>query len=93
MAGDAMGVPENINWLKENKLRYRTFVAIAMGRASKIRELREQLNMSDWWPVKQHVKDLVDRGLIIEADGNCGLTEDGQKLLESIRAVLDLEKL
>ena len=88
-----MGVPENINWLKENKLRYKTFVAIATSRASKVRELREQLNFSDWWPVKQYVKDLVDRGLITESDGNCRLTEDGQKVLESIRAVLDLEKL
>jgi len=88
-----MGVPENINWLKENKLRYRTFAMISMGRASKIRELRELLSMSDWWPVKQHVKDLVDRGLIVETDGNCRLTEDGQKVFESIRVVLDLEKL
>jgi len=93
MAGEYMGVPENINWLKENKLRYRTFAIIATGRASKIRELRERLNLSDWWPVKQYVKDLVDRGLIVEADGNCRLTEDGQKVLESIQAVLDLEKL
>ncbi len=88
-----MGVPENINWLKENKLRYRTFATIAMGRASKIRELREKLGVDDWWPVKQHVKDLVDRGLIVETDGNCRLADDGQKVFESYRAVLDLEKL
>lgn len=88
-----MGVIENINWLKENKLRYRTFAVIATDRASKIRDLREQLNFSDWWPVKQYVKDLVDRGLIVESEGNCRLTEDGQKVLESMRAVLDLEKL
>jgi predicted transcriptional regulator len=92
-----MGVPENINWLKENNFRWKIFAMVAQGRASKIREiheqLRKQLDISDWWPVKQHVKDLVDRGLITETDGNYRLTEDGQKLLESIRAVLDLEKL
>lgn len=88
-----MGVPENINWLKENKLRYRTFAVIATGRASKIRELREKLGVDDWWPVKQHVKDLVDRGLIVEADGNCRLADGGQKVFESLRLVLDLKKL
>ena len=92
-----MGVPENINWLRESKLRWKTFAIIALGRASKIRELRERLrerlDMVDWWQVKQYVKDLVDRGLIVEVDGNCRLTEDGQKVYESIQAVLDIEKL
>jgi predicted transcriptional regulator len=88
-----VGVLENINWLKEDQLRYKTFAVIATDRASKIRELREQLNFSDWWPVKQYVKDLVDRGLIVESEGNCRLTKDGQKVLESMQAVLDLEKL
>lgn len=88
-----MGVLEDINWLKESKYRYRVFAKIATGSASKVRELREQLGASDWWPVKHHVKDLVDRGLIAEVDGSCRLTEDGQKVFESIKAVLDLEKI
>lgn len=88
-----MGVIENINWLKENKMRYKTFAVIATDRASNIRELREELNFSDWWPVKQYIEDLVDRGLIVEFEGNCRLTRDGQKVLKSMQAVLDLEKL
>lgn len=88
-----MGVPENINWLKENKLRFRTFAVIATSRASKIRELREKLGIDDWWPVKQYVKDLVDRGLIVETDGNCRLTDGGQKAFESLRLVSDLKEL
>jgi len=88
-----MGVPENINWLKESKIRWKIFAIIAKGRASKIRELRERLDMIDWWQVKQYVKDLVDRGLITEVDGNCRLTEDGQKVFESLQVVGDIEKL
>lgn len=88
-----MGVPENINWLKESKIRWKIFAIIAMGRASKIRDLRVQLNMIDWWQVKQYVKDLVDRGLLTEVDGNCRLTEDGQKVFESLQVVGDIEKL
>lgn len=88
-----MGVLEDINWLKENERRYRTFALLAVGRASKIRELRAQLNIDDWWPVRQHVKDLVDRGLIGEADGNYRLTENGQKVLESLRALRYLEEV
>jgi predicted transcriptional regulator len=49
--------------------------------------------MIDWWQVKQYVKDLVDRGLITEVDGNCRLTEDGQKAFESVQAVLNIEAL
>jgi predicted transcriptional regulator len=88
-----MGVPEDINWLKENRTRFRTFVAIATEKASKIRELKSYLKISDWWPVKLHVKDLVDRGLIAEADGNCRLTESGQKVLESLLALRELESI
>jgi predicted transcriptional regulator len=88
-----MGVPEDINWLKENVQRSKTFALIATGRALKIRDLRQRLNSEDWWPVKQHVKDLINRGLILEANGNYRLTESGQKVLESLRAVRYLEEV
>jgi predicted transcriptional regulator len=93
MAVSCMGVPENINWLKESKIRWKIFAIIATGRASKIRDLRVRLDMIDWWQMKQYVKDLVDRGLITEVDGNCRLTEDGQKVFESLQVVGDIEKL
>lgn len=86
-----MGVPEDINWLKENRMRFKTFAAIATKKASKIRELKSHLQIKDWWPMKLYVKDLVDRGLIVEVDGSCWLTESGQKVLESLLAVKELE--
>ncbi|MCS7131589.1 MAG: winged helix-turn-helix domain-containing protein [Hadesarchaea archaeon] len=88
-----MGVPEDINWLKENRKRFRIFAAIATKKASKIRELKDRLSIEDWWPVKLYVKELVDRGLIVEVDGSCRLTEGGQKVLESLLAVRELETI
>jgi predicted transcriptional regulator len=93
MAVSFMGVPENINWLKESKVRWKIFAIVATGKASKMRDLRTRLDMIDWWQMKQYVKDLVDRGLISEIDGNCRLTEDGQKAFDSIKVVGDIEAL
>lgn len=82
-----MGVREDISWLKENKKRWMTFTLIGTGKASKIRELRQQLNFDDWWPIKQHIRELIERGLITEVNDDYTLTENGKKVLESLRAV------
>lgn len=86
-----MGVRENIRWLKENKERTDVFAVIAKRGPSKIRELREYLKTDDWWLAKCYVKDLADRGLVAESEGRYRVTEAGEKVFESLRAVHDIE--
>lgn len=88
-----MGVPEDINWLKESNGRQKVFTYIALGRASKVRELKEALGHTDWWQVKQHVKQMMERGLVERHEGALSLTPSGQKLLEALKAVRYLEKV
>ena len=88
-----MGVRENIQWLKENKERTNLFVMIARRGPFKIRELRRYLNTDDWWLAKCYVKDLADRGLIAESEGRYRVTEAGEKVFESLKAVHDIESI
>lgn len=88
-----MGVRENIRWLKERKERTDIFVVIAKRGPSKIGELREYLKTDDWWPAKCYVKDLADRGLISESEGGYRVTEAGEKVFESLKAVYDIESI
>lgn len=88
-----MGVPENINWLKENREGARIFRFISKEGGANLRELREVTHGTDWWPVKAYVKSLIDRGLIEAVDDSYRLTKDGQKVYESLMAIGYLEQV
>jgi predicted transcriptional regulator len=86
-----MGVTEDINWLKDDEEGVgKVFLLIAKGSA-RLRELQELFGVEDWWPVKSHLRALIDRRLVTEIEGNYKLTENGQKVLEGRRAMEHVE--
>lgn len=89
-----MGVKDDIRWLQEVDERLELFINIAKSEPSKVRQLKEFLGSDDWWPVKYHVKDLSDRDLV-KGDGEGGylITEDGEKVFESLKTVTDIESV
>ena len=83
-----MGVTEDINWLKDDEEGVeKVFLLIAGKGSARLRELRELFGVEDWWPVKSHLRALIDRRLVAEIEGNYKLTENGQKVLEGLRAM------
>lgn len=83
-----MGVSEDINWLKGDEEGVgKVFLLIADKGSAGSRELHELFGVEDWWPVKSHLRALVDRGLITEIEGNYKLTESGRKVLEGFKAM------
>ncbi len=83
-----MGVTEDINWLKDDEGGVgKVFLLIAGRGGARVRELRELFGAEDWWPVKGHLRALVDRGLIAEIEEKYKLTESGRKVLEGFKAM------
>jgi len=83
-----MGVTEDINWLKKNEEGVgKVFLLIAGKGSARLRELHELFGAEDWWPVKSHLRALVDRGLVAEIEGSYRLTEGGRKVLEGFKAM------
>ena len=83
-----MGVTEDINWLKNDEEgAEKIFMLIADKGGTKLRELRELFGTEDWWPVKSHLRVLIDRNLVTEVDGIYKLTENGRKVLEGFKAM------
>ncbi len=89
-----MGVKEDIQWLKEIDGRVDLFAHIAKHGPLQVRELKEFVGSDDWWPTKFHVKDLDNRGLIEEKnEEGFQITEDGEKVFESLKTVYDIESI
>ncbi len=88
-----MGVKNDIRWLKESDERVNLFVLIAKRGPMKVKELKDFLSAADWWPVKQHIRALVDRGLIEEVEEGYRVTESGEKVFESLSTVYDIESI
>lgn len=88
-----MGVHQDIRWLKNNKDRTELLALIAKKGPVKVRELREFLGFKDWWPVKIHVKDLINRDLIEETENGFKTTSSGEKVFESLKTVYDIESV
>ncbi len=89
-----MGVKDDIRWLKEVEERLDLFVHVAKSESARVRELKKFLGSDDWWPVKHHVKDLSDRGLVEENDeGGYQITKDGKKVFESLETVTGIESV
>lgn len=88
-----MGVKSDIRWLKEVGDRVNIFVLIAKESPIKIRELKESSSSEDWWPTKHNVKELIDRGLVEEADEGYKVTESGKKVVDSLKTVYDIESV
>lgn len=83
-----MGVSEDLSWLKEDKEGVgKVFLLIANKGSARVRELHELFGVEDWWPVKSHLRSLVDRGLIAETEGSYRLTESGKKVLDGFKAM------
>lgn len=84
-----MGVTEDVNWLEDNKEGVgKIFMLIASRGSLKLRELKELYGSEDWWPVKIHVRALIDRDLIEESRGSYRLTDYGRdKVMESSKAM------
>lgn len=83
-----MGVSEDLNWLKEDKDGVgRVFLLIANKGSARLRELHELFGVEDWWPVKTHLRALVERGLIAETEGSYRLSGNGLKVLDGVRAI------
>lgn len=88
-----MGVKNDIRWLKEVDDRVDLFVLIAKKGPLKVRELKEFIGSDDWWPTKHHVGDLSNQDLIEEVEEGYRITDSGEKVFESLRAVYDIESV
>ena len=88
-----MGVKKDIRWLKEVEDRVDLFALLSKRSPMKVKELKEFLGVDDWWPVKQHIEDLTKRGLIEEVEEGYQVTEDGEKVFESLKTVYDIESV
>ncbi len=88
-----MGVKAEIRWLKRSDDRVDLFVHIAKHGPVKVRDLKRFLGSDDWWPTKNHVGDLVDRELIRESEDGYIISEDGEKVFESLKTVYDIESV
>jgi len=83
-----MGVTEDINWLKDDEEGVgKVFMLIANRGGAKLRELRELFGTADWWPVKNHLRALTDRNLVIGVEGIYKLTENGRRVFEGFKAM------
>jgi predicted transcriptional regulator len=82
-----MGVSEDIDWLKGDESLGKIFRLVAERGRVKLRELKELCDFDDWWPLKNYVRALVDRGLIAKSENAYTLTEEGRKVRESLKAV------
>jgi len=83
-----MGVAEDINWLKTDEVGVgKVFSLLASKGSLKLRELKELYGSKDWWPVKAHLRVLIARGLVTETNGSYKLTEEGQKVLNGLKAM------
>ena len=59
-----------------------------------VKELKEVIGFDDWWPVKNHLEDLEDRGLIEESgEGEYRISEEGKKVFESLSTVSGIESV
>ncbi|MBS3815142.1 MAG: hypothetical protein KGY45_01115 [Hadesarchaea archaeon] len=88
-----MGVRQEIRWLKANKDRADLFVLIAKRGPMRVRELREFLSSDDWWPVKVHIQDMLEKDLVEETEDGFKTTDFGEKVFESLRTVYDIESV
>lgn len=89
-----MGVGDNIRWLKNVDDRVELFVYIAKRGPIKVRRLKSFLGSEDWWPTKYMVQDLEERGLIEEEmEEGYELSDDGEKVFESLKTVYDIESV
>lgn len=83
-----MGVKDDITWLKDDEEGVKkVFLLIASKGSTRLRELHELFGTEDWWPVKSHIRALVDRGMVAEIEGSYRLTEGGRKVLEGFKAM------
>jgi predicted transcriptional regulator len=80
-----MGIQEDINWLKDDPDRIAVFRSLARLGTATIRSIKEDMRIDDWWPVKYHVTNLVNRGLVGNKDGSYELTETGKKVYEGVK--------
>jgi len=82
-----MGVQEDINWLKDDPDRIAVFISLGKLGQTTIRSLKDDMRIDDWWPVKYHVTNLVNRGLVNNKDGSYEFTDVGEKVFESLKSV------
>lgn len=88
-----MEVSEDINWLKSREESVKVFLFIASKGSARVWELHKLLGEQDWWPVKAHLRALIDRGLVLESECGYEPTEHGKKVLEGFRAIERVEPL
>ena len=89
-----MGIKEDIRWLKDDEEGLKkVFLLVASGKKMQLRELHKLFGVDDWWPIKWHLQALIDRGLVLESDGNYELTENGRKVLEGSKAMEYVEQV
>jgi len=80
-----MGIQEDINWLKDDPDRIAVFRSLARLGVATIRSIKDDMRIDDWWPVKYHVTNLVNRGLVNNDEGSYQLTENGKKVYEGVK--------
>lgn len=88
-----MGVKKDIRWMKEFDDRVDMFALIAREGPLKVRKIKDILNFDDWWPVKYHIKALCEKDLVEEIEEGYHVTENGNKVFESLRTVSDIESI
>ncbi len=85
---DGMGVTEDINWLKTDKVGVgKVFTLLSDKGSLRLRELKELYGSGDWWPVKEHLRTLISRELVSELNSSYKLTDDGKKVLDGLKAI------
>lgn len=89
-----MGIKEDIEWLGDDEEGIKKVFLLIAGRGSvRLRELHKLFGIDDWWPVKWHLKALIDRGLVFESEKGYELTENGKKVLEGSKAMEYVEEV
>lgn len=89
--GNKLEIDREIRWLRDRDKRVDLFALISKRGPVKIGEVKDYMGFDDWWPAKRFIEELTDRELIERIEEGYRLTDAGEKVFESLKAVYDLE--
>jgi len=88
--GKIVKTVEDILWLVRNLGLASVFAAIAKADGADVEQICGQVRVKRL--VEGYIRDLIVRGLVMASEKGYKLTEDGRRVLKSLRAVADLSE-